>query len=64
MSEPNGRSFAEVWSSAQDGRARYCRVLLRRAYRAGKAWLRRLVAGVALQSRRGALVSRRRACDV
>ena len=64
MSHMCERSFAEISSAAQRRRARYCRWLLLRAYRAGKAWLRRRVSpGAALQPLRGSVASRRKAYD-
>jgi hypothetical protein len=41
MSQPRERSFAEVWSTAQHDRSLCCRLMLRRAYRVGRAWFRR-----------------------
>jgi len=44
----NERSLAEVWSAAQHGRSLYGTLLLRRAYRAGRTWLRRRLGELAL----------------
>jgi hypothetical protein len=41
MSPSNARSFAEIWTTAEHTRALYCRLLLRRAFRTGRTWLRR-----------------------
>jgi len=50
MSHLCERSFDEIQAAAQRRRARYCRWLLLRAYRAGKAWLRHRVSpGAALK---------------
>jgi hypothetical protein len=47
LSRPSTRSFAEIWAAAEHSRALYWRLLLRRAFRAGRTPARRrLSAGV------------------
>jgi hypothetical protein len=41
MPQPNADSFAQVWTMAQHRRSFYGRLLLRRAYRMGRTWVRR-----------------------
>ena len=51
MSLTSEKSFAEVWSAAQRSRGVYLRVLVWRAWRTSRTWLRRRLGAIRPRTR-------------